>query len=279
VPAVPAVICATALAAPPATPSPAASLGGLLVAPTRLVFDGRTRSAELTLVNTGRELATYRIVFVQMRLTETGGLLEVEDTVPGELFADKLVRYSPRQVELKPGEPQTVRLQLRKPADLAVGEYRSHLVFRAVPRVSAADGERAGAPGMNVSLVPIYGVAVPILVRHGVTAATARLSGLQIRRAEDGGRVLQFRVDREGNRSVYGNFTVTFLPASGPPSVVAIMNGVAVYTPGPTRLVQLALRPPPGLVLRGGRLRLVYAAAEPAERSPEVLASAEIALP
>ena len=274
------MFCATALAAgAPASQAPAApSLGGLLVAPTRLIFEGRTRSAELTLVNTGRETATYRIVFVQMRLTETGGLIEVDEAGPGELFADRLVRYSPRQVVLKPGEPQTVRLQLRKPAELATGEYRSHLVFRAVPAVAPA-GTGGGASGMSVSLVPIYGVAVPILVRQGATAATARLHALEVRAAQDGGRVLQFRLDRDGNRSVYGNFTATFQPATGRPSVVAIMNGVAVYTPNPTRLLQLTLRPPPGVALRGGRLRLVYAAAEPTESSPAILAAAEIALP
>src|ERR1700737_1174027 len=38
-------------------------IGDLLVAPTRLIFEGRTRAAELTLINIGRQTATYRISF------------------------------------------------------------------------------------------------------------------------------------------------------------------------------------------------------------------------
>ena len=52
------------------------------------------------------------------------------------LSAADLVRYSPRQVELAPGEVQTVRIQIRKPEGLKDGEYHSHLVFQGYLRSS-----------------------------------------------------------------------------------------------------------------------------------------------
>jgi P pilus assembly chaperone PapD len=280
-----AALSALALAVPawsaqvPASPPPAGpTLGGLLVAPTRLVFEGRRRGAELTLINTGNQPATYRISFVQMRLTERGAIEELPEGETGQ-FADRLVRYSPRQVVLDPGAPQTVRLQLRKPADLTPGEYRSHLVFRAVPPVPPSGAERPGSSGFQVRLTAVYGVAIPIIVRQGETSATATLSGLEVRPGAGGGPVLQFRINRTGNRSVYGNLTATFVPAAGRASVVGIMNGVAVYSPNPIRVVELPLRPPPGVALRQGRLRLAYVAAETPGDPREPLASAEIALP
>ena len=107
--------------------------GDLVVAPTRIVFEGRTRTAQLSLLNKGSAAATYRISLINMRMTEDGGFKEIDEPAPGEQFADRLIRYAPRQVVLAPGDSQAVRLLLRKPRGLEPGEYRSHLLFRAIP--------------------------------------------------------------------------------------------------------------------------------------------------
>jgi hypothetical protein len=70
---------APAPAASPA-PAPAPARGGagdLLVAPTRVVLEGRTRTAEITLVNIGREPATYRISLYHLRMLESGEMKEI----------------------------------------------------------------------------------------------------------------------------------------------------------------------------------------------------------
>jgi P pilus assembly chaperone PapD len=236
--------------------------GDLLIAPTRVVFEGRVRTAEITLVNTGSSTAMYRIGFAHLRMNEEGGIQEIETSgaEPGERFADELIRYSPRQVTLEPGVAQTVRMQLRKPEDLAPGEYRSHLLFRAVP-TAAPDPKAAGdATAFSVQLTALYGVSIPVIVRHGDTAATATLSDLEL--VPPGGAeaapVLRFRIGRSGNQSIYGDLTVTFAPAGGKARVVGLANGVAVYTPNPVRRAAIPLRVPPGTVLKNGRLHLAY---------------------
>src|SRR5205823_6329510 len=80
------------------------SPGDLLVAPTRVVLEGRQRTAEITLVNIGPATATYRISLVNLRMDKMGGTREVEasSAEPGERFANELVRFSPRQVTLVP---------------------------------------------------------------------------------------------------------------------------------------------------------------------------------
>ena len=236
------------------TPALAGGPGDLLVAPTRIVFEGRQRTAEVTLVNTGAAAATYRIAFVELRMTDAGGTVEIEPAAarPGEQFAEPLIRFSPRQVTLESRVAQTVRMQLRLPADLPPGEYRSHLRFRAVP-TSATPAETP-------------------------EAATATLTGLALDPPTSAAAAprLRFRTQRSGNRSVYGNLTATFLPIAGKPSVVGLANGVAVYVPNAFRDGSLDLLLPPGVVLLHGRLHLAYT--DP-EKGNETIAEADLALP
>ena len=58
---------------PPCRRPPRAGVGDLLVAPTRIVLDGR-KGAEIVLNNIGDEPATYRISVEFRRMTEDGSL-------------------------------------------------------------------------------------------------------------------------------------------------------------------------------------------------------------
>ena len=255
-------------------------LGDLLITPTRIVFEGRQRTAEITLVNTGHSTATYRIAFVNLRMNEKGGTVEIGATEagPDERFAEDLIRYSPRQVILEPQVGQTVRMQLRLPADLAPGEYRSHLLFRAVPTPEATAKDADPAADFRVQLTAIYGISIPIIVRHGETSATTTLSELALvpPTGSETTPSLRFGIHRAGNRSVYGNLTATFVPAVGKPSVVGIVNGVAVYTPNVLRLAGIALRAPPGVTFTKGRLHLAYTRQE---KGNETIAEADLLVP
>jgi hypothetical protein len=245
-----------------------------------VVFEGRQRTAEITLVNTGPTTATYRITLVHLRMAEDGGTKEIgaAEAQPGERFADELIRYSPRQVTLEPHLAQTVRMQLRKPADLADGEYRSHLLFRAVPPVAPEGKTSESSSKLSVQLTAVFGVSIPVIVRQGETSVQTTLSGLELLPPEGAGAApsLRFQIGRAGNQSIYGNFTVTFVPAGGKPLVVGLANGVAVYTPNPLRRAAIALQPPRGVVLQKGLLRLAYTRQDSGN---ETIAEAELRVP
>ena len=106
----------------------------LLVSPIRVAFEGRERSHEIVLINSSSEVKTYRLAWQEKLALPSGGYkdLTAEETV-GYPSASKMLRFSPRQVTLKPNERQIVRLGLRRPKDLADGEYRSHLKLEALP--------------------------------------------------------------------------------------------------------------------------------------------------
>lgn len=245
-----------------ALPSAALAAGQLMVAPTRIVFGDRDRSATVNLVNTGDETTTYRIEFVNKRMTENGEFEEIDTPQPGEHFSDSMIRYAPRLVELPPGKSQTIRLMLRKPADLAPGEYRSHLLFKALPPESdkSIESLTGQSDHFTIQLTPVIGVTIPVIVRHGKTEAQLSIDNLKLERSTNPSAppVVAMSLGRQGNRSVYGDITVFFKPARGEELVVGKARGVAVYTPNPRRNVRLALQPPDHLKLANGTLRITF---------------------
>lgn len=256
--------------------------GGVTVNPTRIVFEGRQRSAEVNLVNPTSTPATYRISFKNMRMLEDGTYQDIQGPESGELFADQLIIYSPRQVHLEPGVSQTVRLVLRKPPNLPVGEYRSHLLFEALPRVAGTDIEKPDLKEgeIQIKISTVYAVTIPVIVRHGELSASVSISELSLESAEIPSKatVLFLRLNRTGNRTVSGEVKVTFKSAKGGDElVVGLAQGIAVLSPYPIRTVKLPLRMPEGVVLQNGNLHIVYRSRP--EDGGVVLAEADLRVP
>jgi hypothetical protein len=254
----------------------------LMLHPTRIVFEKNVRSAQVELINSGTQPETYRITLVNRRMTNTGEFTAADPPVAGEHFATELLRYSPRQVTLPAGAAQIIRLQLRKPADLAVGEYRSHLQFERVPdAVGAADlAARASqtAPGeVGVQLNALIAVSIPVIVRHGELAAQVRLSTLEVVPPAAAGQqtVVAAVMERSGDRSVYGDLVVTWIDAAGTAREVGRAAGVAVYTPNAQRRVRIPVQWPAGQTV--GVVRVVYLQRQ--EEGGKPMAEATVTLP
>lgn len=220
--------------------TPVFASGDLLVAPTRIVLDSR-RGAEVILSNIGSEESTYRITMVLRRMNEIGKLEDVEkaDATDAEGKALSLVRYAPRRVTLAPNQPQSIRLKPILPADLEDGEYRAHMLFRAIPKTESAAQVAAGEEGLQIRLIPIYGISIPIIVRKGVLEATAAIANPRIV-TDEGGTSFQLDMSRTGNRSVYGEIRVTKTDTK---EAVMIAKGIAIYPEVKERLVRIPIDP------------------------------------
>jgi hypothetical protein len=203
-----------------------------------------------------------------MRQLSDGKFEEIAAPGPGEAFADQLVRYSPRQVSLEPGEQQVVRLLVRRPPELAAGEYRSHLTFSAEPVV--VGGKASSARTIGVELAIVYGISLPVIVRQGQLAATTALS-FAVRHTAQG---LDFdaMLTREGTQSVYGDIEVHYLPPHGPPVLLTDARGISVLPPLAERRVVVSAVLPPELHIAGGQFRVTYRL--PPDQGGEVLAEA-----
>jgi hypothetical protein len=252
----------------------------LMLHPTRIVFDKNTRATQIELINNGSTPASYRISLVNRRMTEAGQFEAAESEQDGERFADAMLRYSPRQVTLQPGTAQTVRVMLRKPADLAEGEYRSHLQFDKLPEAEGSasiENQATSGTQIGVVLYALVGAAVPVIVRHGASSASVKLAGLTLGKDEARHAQLALQFEREGNSSVYGDVSVTFTPKNGKPQSLAQVKGIAVYTPNRIRKTMLPLQVPDGVALAGGTLDVSYR--DRPEAGGKLLAQASLNLP
>lgn len=210
-------------------PAPATAQGDLLIAPTRLVLDGR-RGGEVILANVGSEEATYRVSLELRRMAPNGELEPVDEAEANvtEKAALEMIRYAPRRVTLPPGEPQAIRISARSGADLPDGEYRVHMSFNALPKVrpvaTDADGTNAGE-GFSINLIPVYGITMPIIVRKGELEVTAALANPRIEQTSEGA-TFAVDINRSGTASVYGDLLVYPQGASEPAFVA---RGIGVY--------------------------------------------------
>lgn len=210
----------TMVVAPPAQ----AGIGDLLVAPTRIVLNG-SRGAEIVLSNIGEDVATYRVSLELRRMKEDGTLEEVPVASDREKIAQDMILYAPRRVTIAPNQPQTIRIAARAPEGLADGEYRVHILFRAVPKPRPPQ-PKTEVKGIGFELIPVYGVTIPIVVRLGNLQAKVGIANVALTKV-DGKPAVSLDLVRNGDRSVYGDIRVTKAGIKDP---IAYQKGVAVYT-------------------------------------------------
>ena len=227
---------------------PATAAGDLLVAPTRVVIDN-SGTTQVILNNIGAEPATYRVSLEVKRMNANGTL----DDVPESSFnaADTatlgMISYSPRRITLPPNQPQIIRLAIRPDVSLPDGEYRVHMLFRAIPAANAATTPVAAAGGLSIALTPIYGVTIPVILRKGAVEASTALSNPRLHLG-NGRASFDFTMSRKGNGSVYGDVIVS-KPGVAEPLLVA--RGIATYPEIDERTVSIPIPPELAEQLKG----------------------------
>lgn len=239
--------------------TPARAAGDLLIAPTRVVLDGR-RGTEVILNNIGNEEATYRISLELRRMNDQGRLDDVDVTAANEKEQSTLavIRYAPRRVTLPPNQPQSIRVGLQPTDTLPDGEYRAHMLFRAIPKAPAADAIQDAGNGLKIQLTPIYGISIPVIIRKGNLQATAGLSNVRLG-SDNEGPTLDFELSRTGDKSVFGEIHITKAGVAEP---IGIAKGIAIYPEVTSRKVSLPLSPEVAAKMRGEIVISYYEAQE-----------------
>lgn len=185
---------------------PAAAAGqGVLIAPTTVIVDSRSRTTSLLLVNSGDDPVEVDISsFFAYTVTDTAGHLQLhtpEQPDSGVVSAADWIRVFPRRMTIAPRAQQTVRLLVSPPADLPDGEYWARLAVLArggkLPITTAAD------TGVHVGLSIEVRTLLPVLFRKGKVSTGVAISDLRAARADDS-VVVRVRLDRQGNAAMIG---------------------------------------------------------------------------
>jgi P pilus assembly chaperone PapD len=234
--------------------------GNLLLYPKRIVFEGSKKSQVLNVANTGMDTVRYFISVVQMRMKEDGSFETITQPDSAQYFADKNFRFFPRNVVLGPNESQTVKMQLINTSQLAPGEYRSHLYFRAEPEKKplGEDESAKDAASISVRLVAVFGISIPVIIRMGESTTRVSLSDASFEWKKDSIPSLKVTFNRTGNMSVYGDISVDHISSQGKVTRIGIAKGMALYAPNDVRHFNLVLDKKTSVDYHSGKLHIVY---------------------
>lgn len=236
------------------------SQGDLLVTPSRVVFDNRKLKQEISIVNKGKDSATYSISFVQKHMLEDGSFFNIDNPKEGQMYSDPYLRIFPRTVTLSPGEPQVIMVQYTRKSDMLAGEYRSHLYFRAEKsnKPLGLEDIASNSKEISVMLSPVYGMSIPIIIRSGDVKVSSTISNMKMEVGKDKKEYIDFTINRVGNISLYGDIRVEFKPNNGKAFEVGNLNSVGVYTDIDKRNINLKLDNNSGKLLTKGKLKVQY---------------------
>jgi len=243
-------------------------MGDVNIYPKRVVIDQRQRVASVGLFNRTASASNYDIEISDMGMSPDGQLRSLADVADPALrarvaTASKMLRWSPRRVTLNGHDSQTVRIMASVPPGLPPGEYRSHFTAIAVPEgaeggisISQATGA-APANAIGVTIIPRFGISIPVIVRVGETTLSTGIRDLSVSVNPAGLRLVNLTLTRSGTRSAFGDLEIT---APGTKKPIATIKGIGVYTEINERSVQVAVDPQadPRLTARGAKLTVTY---------------------
>ena len=221
----------------------------VLITPTRVLFEGRTRTATVRLINPNSYEQAYKISLVTIRMDAYGNKKEVATPTETEQAVQSMIRYSPRRATIPPDGWQTIRLMVRKPQDLPEGEYRTQLKVEPLPRekkIQQADSDR-----ISIKIDIVFHVSIPVIIRHGQTRAEVipRMPELVDR---NGKPFLETRLDRKGNASIFADVKAFLAPGTdnGSRTLISEIKGISIYTQNDHQVIYLPVDSPDPLAGR-----------------------------
>lgn len=221
------------------------SYANLLITPLQVVMEDRDRATEIILVNNSRDTNTYRIHWEQLYQTEgAGGYLRASDEEREERFdLEDFAVFTPRQITLRPSQKQTIRIALRKPADLADGEYKSHLKFSIAPELSRKANTLAkpGANEISVGAQVFASYSIPVAYRKGDYDINIDIGQPQFStNPKTGFIIMNVPVTRTGTHGTIGFIEVFYKPDGGEEVLIASLGNANIFSEINTRNFQIS---------------------------------------
>jgi P pilus assembly chaperone PapD len=228
----------------------------LTILPTRVIFEGRDRFAEITLINTGKEAKTYNMGWQFYRMVEeTGNYEQIAASVTPFDLTQHLV-FSPRRVTLQPGEKQKIRLALRPAADTPAGEYRAHLQFMGERDTTNNAADSLGDGKMRAAVLMNVGYSIPVFYAVGTPDTDAEIESLTLKNDDAGRIVAVIPIKRLGGPySAHGYLSVYHRGVNSEEKLVGEISNAHIFPEVPRRVFNVVLT---DKNIIGGTLRVVY---------------------
>jgi hypothetical protein len=208
----------------------------LFVAPSRLIVAPNENVTVINAANKSKVARRYDLAVVDEVMNGSGVVNRVE-TYPYSV--KHMLRFQPKRFTLQPGEDQTVRIMIVRPAGLADGDYHSHLIFREVPldekskeqleaeRQAAASDQ--GKKSATFEIRTLYGIGVPVIVQQGKIAQDLNIGDVKLGAMPDGNRQLSIDFTRTGNSEAAAKLSAQYVQPGKPPVSVIDPQWVRLY--------------------------------------------------
>ena len=173
------------------------NINAISLTSNRIYLDNNNRIASFIVLNRSLTAEECRLSFRYFDFDNAGVMgKELTDSLPSN-NTSKTVKFSPRRFIVAAGKSQAIRLSLRRSAATDKAEYHSYL--------SVSCGKVSPPTPNLVNVSPRLVHNVPIVARTAKLGAQASFSGVKL--LDDG--KLFFRLNRVGNRSIYGDLVVS----------------------------------------------------------------------
>lgn len=238
----------------------AAGNKSVVIAPTRVILEGRSTASNVRLINPNDSSRKYRISLVAVRMDELGVRTIVDTPNEKEKHDIKLFRYSPRNVTIPPGGTQVVRIKALKAKDLPDGEYRAHLKVEPVPedKNKTISDSNTSQENIGVKIDIVYHVSIPIFYRKGNSEVQAIPHSPVIKKSDKTSEYfVEFKLERKGLFSIFTDISLYYHPLkSGKVEKVGEILGVAGYTPVTSQMVQVPVSKEHANLLKDGKIEI-----------------------
>jgi len=249
----------------------------VMMLPPRVVMENNDRYGTIVIRNIGDATGDFTVGLQDMKMLETGMVVPLDPGETPQYSAIPYLHITPKSMTLKPGETQTVRVMLRVPENLEAGEYRTHVKLRLVNDNTDAPANVAGKDAV-IAVKANLVIIIPVIVRHGATTMSIGIADAKLSHDAKGMPSVDMYLTRDGNRSSFGDISVTCSQGGGPPQLIKVFRGVAVYRPTARRFVSVPLDETlKGVTLSQCKFGIVYSAQE--KEGGKKLAEAQLSLP
>lgn len=247
---------------------PSAAYANLLVTPLQIVFKDRERNTEITLVNTGRDINTYKLGWeVLKQIDGAGGYVPVSDEErKTRTDLEDFAVFTPRQITLNPGDKQVVRVAIRSPKDIADGEYKSHLKLSIVsnPNLLADTQKKPEKDEIGIGAKVMTSYSIPVVYRLGTYDSKVEVGAPSLSKSpKTSNMLINLNVKRSGLHGVIGLIKVYYTPNGGKEAEIGSLGNASLYSEVGNRdfTIPTALKS-----ISPGQIRVLFIKAEGAEK-------------
>lgn len=231
----------------------------LMLNPVRVIFTDRQRTITVSVSNPSKQEISYAISLITARKDASGKYFYPDVETKEEILAKNMIRYSPRRATIAPGKRQLIKLMVRKPKDLPIGEYQTRLELKPIDNPqAAASGGTADNQSINLDVIVVS--TFPIVIQHGdiygdITPKTIKI----VPSAKSPSKLAaEVTFNREGQGSGFGNVSLFYTSKSRNRKTISSLQGLSMYIPTTKSTLMIPLKNITREELSAGTLEIVY---------------------